>query len=183
VATGSDEHGARVWSADGQLAAKLTAGPMKPASPIALSPDGTRLAVANAGSHTVSVWDTKTWVRTCIGSRSTRATAIALNPSGTMIVSGGLGGDISIHGLDGAVLRHSTPHIGPVHGVACSPNHGVFASAGEDGTIRLVGLVTGEEVQCLLEHTGPVRALAFSPDGTCLVSVGADKLVHVWRTK
>ncbi len=59
----------------------------------------------------------------------------------------------------------------------------MFATAGADGMVRIVGLITGEEVQSLAGHGGPVYAVAFTPDGSTIVAAGADKVIKVWRRR
>jgi WD40 repeat protein len=183
LATGGDDHSARVWSAvNGKPVARLAAGSMLPAWPMAFSPDSSSLAVANFGSDSVTVWSAGAWLKWHRTTRPSRAKALCWSPESTMVISGGTGGDIQIHSAkDGEVLRVLEPHTGQVNAVDSSPNGRVFASAGNDGTIKIVGTITGEVVQTLTLHEGPVYAVAFSPDGLTLVSAGADKVVRLWR--
>jgi len=186
LATGGDDQ-AKVWSADnGKLITRLSARSMIPAWPLAFSPDSHHLAVANFGSDSISVWTAGTWQRTHRLSRASRVSALGWNPASSMVVSGGQNGDVRLHGLrheDGEVLRELQPHSSAVNAIVCAPGGRIFATAGDDGTVKVIGVVTGEVVQTLLGHDGPVYALAFSPDGSTLASAGADKVVRVWRTK
>jgi WD40 repeat protein len=70
-------------------------------------------------------------------------------------------------------------HHGAVRALAWGPGRRVFASGGEDGTVRLWDPATGLS-QMLGRHGDEVLALAFSGDGKRLASGGADRVVHVW---
>lgn len=186
LATGGDDGSAHVWSArDGSHIAKLSAGAMMPAWPLAFSPDSSRLAVANHGSDSLSVWTAGTWSKYRVA-RPSRATALCWNSGSTTMISGGHGGDVQVHSVGAGeceLLRSLEPHSGPVNAVACSPNGKIIATAGNDGTVKIIGLVTGEVVQTIFGHEGPVYAVAFSPDGLSLVSAGTDRVIRRWRTK
>lgn len=187
LATGGGDQPPHVWTADsGNLLTRLSAGTMLPAWPLAFAPDGQHLAVANAGSDSISVWSADAWQRTYRISRPSRASALCWTPSSTILISGGREGDVQLDGLSqgrGQLLRQLQPHTGRVHAVACAANGRIFATAGEDATITIVGVVTGEVVQTLHDHNGPVYALAFSPDESLLASAGWDKVIRLWRTR
>lgn len=81
--------------------------------------------------------------------------------------------------------RHTlVGHRGLVHAVAAAPDSALFATAGEDGTVRLWNLKRQGEVAAIFSgHQGPVLAMAFAPDGKLLASAGANMVVHIWDVK
>lgn len=186
LVTGSDEKGTHVWdlAANGARGHKLAAGPMRPSWPLCFSPDGGLLAVANRGSHTVSIWKSSSFERTHrTDAKSSAVTAVCFDPSGHQVISGTEDGGLEIDTIDGIDIRDLMLHRGAIHAVTCSPADRVFATAGADGSVKVISLVTGEELQHLLGHEGPVFALAFSPDGTRLATAGADHVIRIWHRR
>jgi WD40 repeat protein len=183
LATGGDDRTAQVWDArTGAHRQTLRAGRMVPAWPLAFSPDGQRLAVANFGSNSVSLWDTESLGRTGrTDVKSGAVTAVAFDPSGELVISGGTDGRIELDTVDGASVRDLKPHVGEVHAIACSADGKVFATGGADGLVKVVALVTGEELQSLSGHAGEVFAVAFSRDSQRIASGGGDGTVRIWQ--
>jgi WD40 repeat protein len=186
LVTGSDEKGAHVWdlTAGAARGHKLTAGPMRPAWPLCFSPDGALLAVANRGSHTVSIWKSGSFERTHrTDTKRSAVTAVCFDPSGYQVISGTEDGGLEIDTIEGLDIRDLEPHHGTIHAVACSPIDRLFTTAGADGSVKVISLLTGEELQHLVGHQGSVFTLAFSPDGTRLATAGADRVIRIWHRR
>jgi hypothetical protein len=69
---------------------------------------------------------------------------------------------------------------GPVNHIIYAPDGDTFASAGEDGVVRLWNSLRGNPVDTLLGHEGPVNYLAYAPGGELLASAGEDGTVRLW---
>lgn len=70
-----------------------------------------------------------------------------------------------------------------VRQVTFAPDGRSAASAGEDRTIRLLDLASGEEKRRFEGHTDEVTSLAFAPDDLHLLSGGRDRSVRWWDVR
>ena len=146
---------------------------------LAFSPDGTVLASGDQDG--IRLWDVETRTRTA--TLPGGATSVAFSPDGETLASGFEDGvrlwDVGMQ-TEIAAYHHSGDRWGPrVNSVAFSPDGALVASGGDDTTVRLWDVETGENVALLEGHDRPVRSVSFSADGTLLAS-GADLVVNLW---
>jgi WD40 repeat protein len=52
---------------------------------------------------------------------------------------------------------------------------------GEDQTIKLWNVNTGDRLGTLSDHTGAIAALAYTSDGQTLISSSFDKTIKFWQ--
>lgn len=91
--------------------------------------------------------------------------------------------DIEIFDLEtGHFLRRFLGHTGRIYGMSFSDNGELFASSGEDGTVRLWDTSTGQQLHVCRGHTGNVWSVSFRSDGKRVVSASADGTVRQWLT-
>jgi WD40 repeat protein len=72
-------------------------------------------------------------------------------------------------------------HRGHIKAIACSPTEKLVATGGQDGTVRIWAIETGEFTGVFYGHAGHVLAVAWSPDGQYLASAGTDGNICLWR--
>ena len=148
-----------------------------------LSPDGRRLAFWNGGKLTV--WDAVNGRRESAEPANEGTPRFGPDPNWVCLVPAS-GTELEIWRDEGPgpiTLAHRlVGHSRKIVCVAFSADGNKLASGGDDQSVRLWDLETGEHLATRVGHTGLVRSLAFSPDGTRLASWGEDSTLRVWGT-
>ncbi len=162
---------------------------LKPITDLALSPDGSLLAVARFADVTI----TSTEGASPSGNMVRRLTefpgkvnAIHFSQDGSQLVAAsgvvGLGGVASLWSMaDGSLIREFPGHRDTLYDAELSPDGTILATCSYDKTIILWDAATGKSLRTLTGHNGAVYDVAFSPDGKFLVSASADDTCKVWR--
>ena len=77
-------------------------------------------------------------------------------------------------------LKTLEGHTQGVYSVAITPNGQSIVSGGEDKTIKIWNISTGDCLITLEGHSISVRSVAITPDGQSIVSGGEDKTIKIW---
>ncbi|HZN37005.1 MAG TPA: c-type cytochrome domain-containing protein [Pirellulaceae bacterium] len=165
---------------------KLLAPPKLPINAVALSPDGTLLAVARHGEVELLTFPGREAVEKFGGLRGS-VNGLAFSRDGNRVVAAsgepGLFGEATIFPADGT---DSLPvsfrgHKDSLYAAALSPDGTILATGGYDSTIKLWNVQEVKELRTLEGHNGAVFELAFRPDGKVLASASGDRTVKLWN--
>jgi WD40 repeat protein/serine/threonine protein kinase len=155
-----------------------------PVVDMALSPDGTRLAVATYQSN-VQVYDLPS--KRMFEVPAYQPYAIAFSPDSKFLATAGSAGSqdqVAIWELQTRrLVRSLKGHKGLALALDFSPNGKLLASAGADRLVRIWDWKTGELIRQLEGHRATILRLRFSPDGKTLASAGgrADPTIYLWN--
>lgn len=174
------------WNLSAGKRIRLAKSHQGPVGAVAISPDK---QVAYSGGEDALIciyrWRTSEPLHLPIAQEQPIA-SLAASADGYSLATGDHTGQI--HLWSNTVVPSSPPqqtlhsHRQTVRTLAFSPQHTLLASGGEDYTIKLWHLKTGQVVNTLTGHTDVVTALAFSPDGKTLFSSSFDQTIQVWRS-
>eukprot|EP00920_Eleutheroschizon_duboscqi_P033391 GHVT01080407.1.p1 GENE.GHVT01080407.1~~GHVT01080407.1.p1 ORF type:complete len:453 (-),score=75.48 GHVT01080407.1:1152-2510(-) len=112
------------------------------------------------------------------------ATAVAITPDGTKIISGGHAGEVRIWkaSKDAAVmLKCFQNHRSKVEQIVVSTRMEQAITASADGSVIIWSLDETERRVCLFEPN-MFRSVALHPDGLQLLTVGSSRFVTYWDT-
>jgi cytochrome c len=105
-------------------------------------------------------------------------------PDQKHIVFGATNGDTQIVDVaTGKISKILIPHSKPVLGLAVSEEHGLIATGGNDGVIRVWNIKDWSPIGETRTILGPVWALAFTGDGKSLYYGSLDDEVKYWKVE
>jgi WD40 repeat protein len=164
---------------------------------VALSPDGSRLAIARR-AHGIQVINTITAAVLLTYARHTgRVSALAFSPDGGDLASASIpqrvlgGRAIALTSSKQSLIRvwdvRTGDEVMTYHGhrlgvlsLGWSPDGQHLASGGEDNQVQLWRVLTGERLACYRGQRHTVSGLAWSPDGSEIAAVSLDRTLHIW---
>jgi eukaryotic-like serine/threonine-protein kinase len=152
-----------------------------PLNPLAVSPDGTRVAMGSP-DRAIRIRDVATGQVLATCPQKVRFPGcMTFSPDGRWLAFADTDGRFYLWDPSGQQpIRRRSGHSGGVAALAFSPD-GTLASGGMDHTIRLWHPDIDQEVAILTGHSGWVLHLAFAEHGNALVSSSFDGTLKVWR--
>jgi hypothetical protein len=163
-------------------------GGTKPVTALALSPDGTRLAVARGRAVEIMAVadDVPGKVIATMPDLPGNVVAVHFSRDGSrLVIAGGITGLRGVAEIrdaaTGKLVRSFAGHRDLVYDAELSPDEQTLATAGYDRSIKLWNVTDGVLVRSIDVHNGAVFDLAWHPSGKVLGSASADETVKLWR--
>jgi WD40 repeat protein len=170
-----------VWKvADGTLHAQLPMSGKGFVSSLALSPDGSLLAIGTS-EGAVELWQEGKLLATLQKPDAGLVRGLAFSASGEQLAS--VRGRESVmlwHVETRKLIKQMPADLPPYYALAFSPRGDAIAAGGANGTVHLWSVPGGRKLATLKGHAGAVVALAFSPTGRMLASSCTDTTIKVW---
>jgi WD40 repeat protein len=166
-----------VWNvADGKLLRTISVS----GSDLALSPDGTLIAVAASGLIKLVRFSDGVIVRS-ITWPADLVQAVAFSPDGAVVAGGDRTGMLRTFRVsDGGPLLSFQAHSDDITALRYSIDGSRIASSSADHTVKLWGSSSGQLIGTLSGHTDAVNAIALSRDGALLASGSQDNTIKLW---
>jgi WD40 repeat protein/serine/threonine protein kinase len=144
------------------------------------SPDGRRLA-STGGDTTIRVWDTAGQELFALRGHERPVAAALWSRDGRRLASISQS-SIKVWDAETPDVVRLSGHRGPALSVSWAPNSRHLVSAGKDGQVRVVDLVTGRHLRTLAGHGGSdfYEPWVWGPVGRRLAGPGPDNAVRVW---
>jgi len=191
LASSSYDTSILIWDVESQTAAGFPlTGHSDWVRGISFSPDGHLLA-SSSRDGTVRLWDvaSSSPVGDPMTGHSDAVWNVAFSSDGHTLVSGDGNGTVLLWNVEQTALVQKilVGHGDEVTGLAFSPDGSQLASVsgtptgGNDYSLRLWDVNTGEEIAALMGHEGPLTGVAFSD--TLIVTASGDGTIVVWDAK
>jgi WD40 repeat protein len=147
---------------------------------ISFSPDGNKLASASR-DWTVRVWNMKSGKQQNLLKGHTNSVSWADFVSGDKLLSTSWDSTVRLWDLGDGKQIYSHKHPGAPRYPVLSPDRSKVLLGYGNGMIRLVDVVTGEEVLSFGQaHQGQLSHLTAFSDFRIFASVGADRILRLW---
>jgi WD40 repeat protein/transcriptional regulator with XRE-family HTH domain len=181
IATGSDDHIARLWEIAGGTLVREFIGHQGFVNGIAFSPDG-RFLLTSSHDRTTRLWDVATGETLRVFSGHTgQVQGVAFSPEGNLIATGSNDGIARVWNLQRSPTGiQFIGHKGTAWQASFSPDSKQVVTASGDGTARIWNVATGQTMNTIIGHTNEIRGAVFSPDGKMVLTASADHTARLW---
>ncbi|MEA5078320.1 MAG: hypothetical protein VB013_07085, partial [Anaerolineaceae bacterium] len=151
-------------------------------NPIALSPDGQRIAFGTGeGKIKIVATFNGTLLNSISGSRKS-ITTVVFSPDGITFASGSEQGEVKIWKTLNGDLSSTLPLQGSsIQSIAYSPDGKFLAVGAGDGTFSIWNIAEKNLLIKVAAHKYSVSDLHYSPDGQTIISAAVDHTIGIWN--
>ncbi|MFF8481104.1 Hsp70 family protein [Streptomyces antibioticus] len=181
LATVSDEDRVRLWDAAEGNRLMALSGHDDQVNTVAFSAFG--MLATGGDDERVILWDGRGGRRLRLLDDMDHAVAsVAFSPDGRLLVVGAGSGLFVYDVADGGLLFESDSRHVDTLAVAFAPDGRTYATADEDGEVRIWDVHDHRELHCF-DHKKPIDSLAYHPSGDLLATGSSDGTkVRLWHT-
>ena len=157
----------------------LSAGHTSPVRRIAFNTSGTQL-VSSSTDGTTRLWDLKAQAAVqSFGDESNPIVDIALQNDNKSIVTAHADGKVHVETIAAQLVHRADD--GRVNDLSIASNGSQYATAGEDGTVKLWNASNSSPTRSFTGFEGAALCVSLSPDNRQVAAGGADKTVRTWN--
>jgi len=147
---------------------------------VAWSPDGRR-CLTGAQTGELTLWGGATFsFETVLQAHEAPLRCLTYTRSRTLLLTSDDGGGVRVFKSNLAPLRAIAAHRDPCRAVSAAPTDLKFATASDDGTVKVWDLYSCACERVLTGHGGDVRHAEWHPSAGLLASGAKDALVKLW---
>jgi WD40 repeat protein/tRNA A-37 threonylcarbamoyl transferase component Bud32 len=176
----------RIWGEKGEASAVLR-GHQHPVVTLAVSPDGKRIASADAVDPVIRLWDGETGMEMArLKGHALHVRLMVFSPDGSRLASSSEYKDTPARlwdGVTGKPIAVLAEHRNRIERLAFSPDGKRLLTTGLDSRGLVWDASTGRLLATLRGHTRFVEDGAFSPDGQRIVTASLDETVRLWQSE
>ena len=107
-------------------------------------------------------------------------TLLEFSPDAEWLTVGGFDGTTQLVNMSTGEMRTLSGHVGAVTHARFDETATSLLTAGEDGTVRLWDVVSGETEQVMPGHTAPITDIAFGKETDTVLTIVSSGIVRVW---
>ena len=180
VATGCDDHIARIWRLDTGAQIRQIVGHTAPILDIAISEDKKTVTTCS-GDQSIRRWEIATGKQMFrIDSKGPTLQCMSASLDGRRIAIG-LDRSLEFFDLETKNRKALTFKVGSPRRIALSPDGKRLVLTRDADRFEVLNADTGELVRSFAVHTGRVTVAVFAPDGKHVASAASDRTARLWE--